>query len=158
MNSSFSKSNTPRSYFPCLYDESRAFQTFGLFSTGIGVHYAESAIVNAKHQAAASGLVIGQRVLPQVFLRAADGRPYEIQDLILADTRFKILVFGGDTGKKEEKARLSKLAEEMKGVLTPFTPGGDVTKMFDIMCFSTAGKYQVLYNDVPPLFRSHWSK
>ncbi|KAF9454386.1 hypothetical protein P691DRAFT_770590 [Macrolepiota fuliginosa MF-IS2] len=136
----------------------QAFQTFGGFTTGIGIHYGESAIVHTTHQAASSKLVIGQRVLPHIFVRAADGRPYEIQDLLPADTRFKVLVFTGDSGNKEQRARLDDLATELKGVFSPFAPEGDVTKVFDITSISTAKKEKVNYNDMPALFRSHWSK
>jgi len=136
----------------------QAFKTFGLFSTGIGIHYTQSAIVHNTNQAKAPGLVIGQRVIPQVFLRAADGRPYEIQDLLPADTRFKVLVFAGDSGNAERKVKLNKLAEEMKGVLDPYAPAGDVTKVFDILTISTTKKEKVLYTDVPTFLRSHWSK
>ncbi len=33
---------------------------------------------------------------PQIILRAADARPYELQDLLPSDTRFKVIVFSGD--------------------------------------------------------------
>jgi len=36
-------------------------------------------------------------MLPQILVRETDVRPYEFQDLLPADTRFKILVFSGDT-------------------------------------------------------------
>jgi phenol 2-monooxygenase len=136
----------------------RAFQIYGLFTTGIGIHYTVTPIVNTKYQSFASGLVIGQRILPQVFLRAADSRPYEIQDLIVSDTRFKVLIFVGDTRDAGQRDKLNHLAEEMKGVLSPCAPGGDVLKVFDIITFGTTKKEKVFYNDVPPFFRSHWSK
>ncbi len=110
------------------------------------------------NQAKAPGLVIGQRVIPQVFLCAADGRPYEIQDLLPADTRLKILIFAGDSGNAERKVKLNKLAEEIKGVLDPYTPGGDVARVFDILTISTAKKDKVVFTDVPVFFRPHWSK
>ncbi|XP_006461738.1 hypothetical protein AGABI2DRAFT_185850 [Agaricus bisporus var. bisporus H97] len=135
-----------------------AFQIYGLFTTGIGIHYTGTSIVDTKYQSLASGLVIGQRILPQIFLRATDSRPYEIQDLIISDTRFKVLVFVGDTGDAKQRDKLNKLAEEMKGVLSPRAPGGDVSKLFDIMTFGTTKKEKVIYNDVPPFFRTHWSK
>lgn len=97
-------------------------------------------------------------MLPHVFLTAADARPFEIQDLLPADTRFKVLVFVGDSSNAEQRAKLDKLAAEMKGVLDPFVPEGDVTKVFDIMSISTAKKEKVFYTDVPALFRSHWTK
>jgi phenol 2-monooxygenase len=53
---------------------------------------------------------------------------------------------------------LNKLAEEMEGIFEPYAPGGDITKVFDVLTFSAATKETVMYNAVPILFRSHWTK
>lgn len=90
----------------------RAFKTFGAFTSGIGIHYAESTIVNAKHQSVAKNLIIGQRMPPQVIVRAADARAYELQDLLPSDARFKILVFAGDTANPAQRAKVEKLVGE----------------------------------------------
>ncbi|THU93886.1 hypothetical protein K435DRAFT_724952 [Dendrothele bispora CBS 962.96] len=139
----------------------RAFQTFGGFTSGIGVHYEPSIIANPKHQNLASGLVIGERVPPQHLIRAADGRPFEIQDLLPSDTRFKLLVFTGNTSEPSQLAQLQSLAQELQSpdsFLTKFSPGGKIETLFDIVSISSAKKESVVYNALPPLFRSHWSK
>lgn len=134
----------------------RTFQRYGLFSTGIGVHYAPSSIVSPAHQYAASGLTIGQRVLPHIFLRAADGRPFEIQDLLSSDTRFKVLVFTGNTSDPEQLLKVVDLAEKLKEILQPYA--GNVAKVFDILTFSMITKGKVTYNVIPPFLRPHWTK
>jgi len=53
----------------------------GLFS-GFGLQYPVSAIVNPQHQESAEGLIIGRRMLPYIFIRAADVRPLQIHDLL----------------------------------------------------------------------------
>ncbi|KIP04908.1 hypothetical protein PHLGIDRAFT_176210 [Phlebiopsis gigantea 11061_1 CR5-6] len=132
-----------------------AFQ--GGFTTGVGIHYSPSVLVNADHQAHASKLVIGERVLPQTFIRAADMRPYEIQDLLPADTRYKVLVFAGDTSDAAQLARVRTLAAAVGSPSGFFkTYGG--ADVFDILTISSASKEKVNYTDVPPIFRSHWSK
>ncbi len=138
----------------------RAFQSFGGFTSGIGVHYAPSAIVNTNHQSHASNLVIGQRVLPHVFTRAADGRPYELQDLLPADTRFKILVFAGDTTNKDQMQRVNALAEEFVHPNNFYAQfgGEEPSTMFDVLTICSAKKDQVNYTDLPAIFRTHWSK
>ncbi|KAJ6553668.1 FAD binding domain-containing protein [Mycena sp. CBHHK59/15] len=72
------------------------FQTFGGFTSGIGIRYGESAIVHARHQACAKHLLIGQRMPPQMLICAADSRPVELQDLLPSDTLFKLLDFTGN--------------------------------------------------------------
>ncbi|RPD53360.1 hypothetical protein L227DRAFT_399930 [Lentinus tigrinus ALCF2SS1-6] len=137
-----------------------AYQTFGLFSSGIGVHYEPSPITTSKHQACASKLIVGQRAVPHVFICAADARPYDIQDLLPSDTRFKILVFAGNTADQAQAARVKALAEEMAkpdGFLARFGKG-EHGKVFDILSISSAPKQATNYTDLPRLFRPHWSK
>ena len=109
------------------------------------MHYAPSAVTNPTNQTLATGLIIGQRVPPHVFIRAADARPFELQDLLPADTRFKILVFGGDVTVPEDLARLEATAEEFAredGFLERFGRGKMCRpgswKVFDLLCFSSA--------------------
>ncbi|KZT07230.1 uncharacterized protein LAESUDRAFT_120001 [Laetiporus sulphureus 93-53] len=137
-----------------------AFQTFGLFMSGIGVHYLPSAVVHTQHQAYASNLIIGERMVPHVFVRAADARPYEIQDLLPADTRFKILVFTGDIRDKLQPDRVTKLAADMEqpnAFLKRFSKGG-IDSVFDILCINAGKKGSLNYTDFPALLRPHWSK
>ncbi|KAI1791861.1 FAD binding domain-containing protein [Ganoderma leucocontextum] len=136
-----------------------AFQTFGLFSSGIGVHYQPSAIIASQHQSVASKLIVGERLIPHDFIRAADARPYNIHDLLPSDTRFKVLVFAGNSAEAVQAKRVQALADEMarpEGFLTAFGKG-DHTKVFDVWAISSAKKQDVNYTDLPPLFRPHWS-
>ncbi|KAH8091642.1 FAD binding domain-containing protein [Cristinia sonorae] len=137
----------------------QAFQTFGMFSSGIGIHYAPSAITNPKHQSLSTHQLIGTRVLPQIFIRAADARPYEIQDLLPADTKFKVLVFAGDTSNPEQLERVNRLAKEIsEGEQAPFlkTFKRD-PELFDVWSISSAKKEAVNYTDLPEVLRPHWS-
>ncbi len=121
-------------------------------------------------------------MVPHVFVRAADARPYEIQDLLPSDARFKVLVFAGNTADQAQAARVIALAEEMgkpEGFLTRFGKG-EHGKVFDILAISSAPKQVTNYTgehrrrltegaatliclvpsrvDLPRLFRPHWSK
>ena len=138
----------------------RIFQTSGEFTSGIGICYTDSIITVTQHQSYAKNLVIGQRVLPQVFLRAADCRPFEIQDLLPSDARFKIIVFTGDTADSKQLAIVNDIAVKLGGVLKKLTPSGDIFIMFDILaiCSGTKTGIQLGYKQLPLLLRSHWSK
>lgn len=116
------------------------------------------------------------RILPHVFIRAADARPFEIQDLLPADTRFKILIFAGNTNDEVQKARLGKLAEDLGregGLLKRYGRGdgsgignnlrwwdgkGVGRDVFDVLVIGSKGKEKVNYTDIPEVLRSHWSK
>ena len=125
------------------------FTTFSGFTSGVAIHYNPSIIVNATYQHLASNLIVGERVPPQVFIRAADTLPVEIQDLLPADTRFNILVFAGDLSLDEDKAKLTALAEELdkpEHFLHRFGRGkAGGWKVFDLLCFSSAKQDKVDY-------------
>ncbi|KAG2363152.1 FAD binding domain-containing protein [Suillus spraguei] len=138
-----------------------AFMAFGGFSSGIGVHYMPSVIVDTIHQSCAPTIIIGQRMLPQIFVRAADARPIEIQDVLPADTRFKILLFVGLL-TSEQLANVRRLAEELQ-LPTNFLQKygypaeGNAQSMFDIIPITAGQKDDVNFLDLPLMFRSHWS-
>ncbi|KAF9233477.1 FAD binding domain-containing protein [Melanogaster broomeanus] len=137
-----------------------AFQTFGEFTSGIGVHYSPSAIVEVKHQKCAQSLTIGQRMLPQVFVRAADMRPIEIQDMLPADTRFKVLLFVGHLADRRI-TELNLLAEELSKCSTflhKYGADGTISSVFDIITITSGMKEDIEYLNVPKLFRPHWSR
>ncbi|RDX51328.1 hypothetical protein OH76DRAFT_1555070 [Lentinus brumalis] len=139
-----------------------AFTEFGGFTSGVAIHYDSSAIVDASYQHLAPHLVVGERVLPQVFIRAADALPVEIHDLLPADTRFKVLVFAGDLAVKEDRSELHKLAEELdkpENFVCRFGRGETGRReVFDVLCFSSAKQDKVDYLQFPPFFRPHYSK
>ncbi|KIK04558.1 hypothetical protein K443DRAFT_92950 [Laccaria amethystina LaAM-08-1] len=135
----------------------KIFQTFSGFTSGIGIHYAPSLITDSSYQAHAKKLIIGQRVLPQIFVRAADSRPVEIQDLLPADSRFKLIVFVGNSSDATRRDRIRRLAEDIRDVLRPYSPDG-ISAVFEIIPISCAKKADVRYNDLSKLFGCHWSK
>jgi len=129
----------------------------GDFISGVGVHYEPYEIVNIKHQKCARNLIIGKRMLPQRFVRAADARPVDIQDFLPADIRWKILVFLG-TLAESRLPRVELLAKELKNLLRKFTLYGPIPQMFDIIAIVVGNKSKFNYLIVPDLFRPHWSK
>ncbi|KIK79749.1 hypothetical protein PAXRUDRAFT_36365 [Paxillus rubicundulus Ve08.2h10] len=137
-----------------------AFQTFGGFTSGVGVHYSSSAIVEVRHQRYARGLIIGQRMLPQIFIRAADMRPVEIQDMLPADTRFKLLLFVGHL-TETRISQLNLLAKDLSkptALFQKYSPHGNIPSLFDIVAVTAGKKDDINYLNVPALFRPHWSK
>ncbi|KAG9313139.1 putative monooxygenase [Chiua virens] len=136
------------------------FQTYGGFASGIGVQYSPCAIVEPKHQQHAEGLVIGGRMLPHVFVRAADTRPINIQDMLPADVRFKVLFFVGHLTEMK-RAALDVLAAELSkptSVLYKYSADGNLATVFDIITIMSGKKGDINYLTVPAMFRPHWSR
>ena len=124
---------------------SSVFETFSGFSSGVGIRYQPSTIVNDAHQVLASKLIIGERMIPHVFVQAADVRPVNIHDLLPSDTRFKLIIFVGNVGCANQMARLCALAEAMdsaESFLHRYGQG-DYRMVFDFLCVCAAGKDDV---------------
>ncbi|KAL5492636.1 hypothetical protein ACEPAI_4083 [Sanghuangporus weigelae] len=157
------------------------FQQFGGFTSGIGIQYSPSQLTHPANQALAAQIEIGKRMPPQVVLCAANGRPYELQDFLPADTRFKIVVFAGDLDAQVQRGRVEAFASGLGsegGVLHKFgdkrgnksgeKEGGEVKSMrkgkkpweevFEILTIMVGKKETVNYTSVPAVLRSHWSK
>ncbi|KAF9233478.1 FAD binding domain-containing protein [Melanogaster broomeanus] len=139
----------------------KAFQTFGGFTSGIGVHYGPSVAVTNAHQSLATNLIIGERVPPQIFLRAADAWPFELQDLIPSDFCYKLLVFTGDFNDASQKDRVESMVKDLQrpeSFLTKYASTKTSSSRFDIITISKGQKETVDYLKFPPLLRPHWSK
>ena len=99
-------------------------------------------------------------MLPQIFIRAADARPVDIQDLLPANIRWKILVFLG-TLDESQLPRIELLAKELNepaSFLRKYPVDGQISRMFDIIAIVAGNKSDFNYLSVPDLFRPHWSK
>ncbi|KAH7915247.1 FAD binding domain-containing protein [Hygrophoropsis aurantiaca] len=134
----------------------KAFQTFGGFSSGIGVHYSPSVVVTDAHQSYASNLIIGERVPPHKFVRAADSWPYELQDLLPSDFRFKLLTFVGDVSDAVQRGKVEAMVKELgrpQGFLARYGQ-----ERFDIVTVGLGRKEEVDFLQFPALLRPHWSK
>ncbi|KAG1900271.1 FAD binding domain-containing protein [Suillus fuscotomentosus] len=135
----------------------KTFQTD--FTSGIGIHYHPSIVVNDTYQELAGGLVLGKRVPPYKFMRAADGRPFELQDLLPSDSLFKLLVFTGKFSDPLQQARVESMVADMQkpeSFLNRYvTPG---SSRFDIITISKGRKDEFNLLRLPALLRPHWSK
>ena len=99
-------------------------------------------------------------MLSQVFLRAADCRQFEIQDLPPSDARFKLLLFSGDTSDSKQLAIINSFASALDGVLSKLAPSGRIFTMFDLLviCSDSKTSIRLGYKRLPLLLRSHWSR
>ncbi|EGO21398.1 hypothetical protein SERLADRAFT_351441 [Serpula lacrymans var. lacrymans S7.9] len=138
---------------------------FGNWASGCGIQYEASAIVDVKtsRQSLANKIIVGQRVPPGEILRTGDFRPYNVHDVLLSDTRFKIIIFSGDVNNPKQKAKLDAIAarlDQPEGFLQRYTPYGapedavfDIVTIRQVMLHSYANVFAI-----PSRLRSHWSK
>ncbi|EIW83427.1 hypothetical protein CONPUDRAFT_164379 [Coniophora puteana RWD-64-598 SS2] len=140
----------------------KSAEKFAGFASGIGIQYQESVLVNAKHQSCAQNLIVGQRMLPQVFIRAADYGPYDIHDYLVADARFKVLVFVGDVNESAQLVKIQALAEVLHkptSFLNKYLQDGqEIESMFGVITITAKSQGLVDMLSLPAVLRPHWSK
>ena len=107
-------------------------------------------LTNTTHQSAASNLIIGQRLLPHILVRAADAREVNIQDLAPSNARFKLFVFPGDHAHAHKVAAHLNLPECFLNKVH--------RDAFEIITVLQGSKNTVNYMELPPVLRPHWSK
>ncbi|KAJ3805032.1 FAD binding domain-containing protein [Lentinula aff. lateritia] len=137
----------------------KAFQMFGGFTSGLGVQYTDSMIIDSKHQA--QNIFIGRGLPPRPLLRAADCRPIDLHNLLVSDACFKLLVFTGDTHDPAQMARVQEFAKQFSAsgsFFAEFSSPDSMHKVFDIVPISSEKKETIMYNALPRILWSHWSK
>lgn len=140
---------------------SRAFRKFGSMTSGVGIQYAPSSLIDdSSSQQFAPGLPLGQRLPPQIVIREGDFRAYELQELCPSNNLFKVFIFTGDI---KETPRMNSLQH----FATAITSDDSVLKRFerkfgctfvDVMCIVKGEKATANYFDIPSALRSHWTK
>lgn len=136
-------------------------EAFGLFKSGIGIHYTDSMIVSSENQSEAKNLVVGRRFPPEIVICAADDRTIQIHDLIRSDTAFKLFVFTGDLSEQAQRSNLQTLAERLASsplFMKRLLPKEGTMQMVDIFSVVQGKRGEVRYTDIPETLRSHWSK
>ncbi|KIM62707.1 hypothetical protein SCLCIDRAFT_24775 [Scleroderma citrinum Foug A] len=122
----------------------KAIRTSGSFTSGVGVHYGPSEIVNIKHQQCARNLVIGQRILPQIFL--------------IFVGRFSFFFGILDESRLPRAKLLANDLNEPTSFLRKYPVDGQIPRMFDIIAIVAGNRSNFNYLNVPAFFRPHWSK
>ncbi|EGG06190.1 uncharacterized protein MELLADRAFT_36236 [Melampsora larici-populina 98AG31] len=127
------------------------------FGTGIFIDYPSSELVVKKSdpnskihnkQELAKSVVVGPRLASQQVVCLADAKPYHLSDLIPADGKWKLLIFGGDIAKdlgcKERLDRLARfLGESQESPIKKYTPCGEESDWI-IDCITILASSRVL--------------
>ncbi|EJU03728.1 hypothetical protein DACRYDRAFT_105885 [Dacryopinax primogenitus] len=136
-------------------------KSMGGLTSGIAIEYAPSLITDNTSQSFAPGLMIGQRVQPQIVMRVADCRAFEMQDLIVSDTKWKLLFFVGDPKQEKQAAIVKRLGEYMDrpdSFISKFSPKNDRQAVFTMLIVSSTPKDEADYTDIHSGLLTHWSK
>lgn len=156
-----------------------AFEKGNLFASGIAVDYGASVIVAKGGDAAAQGdgtdmslkegakrvigkqdlasnIKIGMRMPSFKVLNQADARPWHLQERLLSNGRWRIIVFAGDISNSKQMARVQSLGSSLaspRSFITRFTPPGKpIDSHIEILTIHSAPRAKTELHDLPDIF------
>ncbi|KAH9221407.1 FAD binding domain-containing protein [Leptodontidium sp. 2 PMI_412] len=155
-----------------------AFVKGNMFASGVAVDYGASVIVakegNAQeqgdgsdvglekskrvigNQALASNVKIGMRMPSFQVLNQADARPWQFQEMLKSDGRWRIVVFAGDVSSAKQMERVVNLGATLSGpksFIKRFTPvGKKIDSVIDILTIHSAKRAETELHSFPDIF------
>ena len=165
-----------------LEEFKKVFEQSHLFASGVSIDYKSSnliakaapeqadphspvqpAVVKSK-QHLATGIPVGQRFNSFQVMNQADARPWQLQDLMKSDSRWRVTVFAGDVRDAEQKARIEKLAAHLDkpdSLIHRYTPADRKRDgVFHVLTVHSAPRVEVELHDFPAALRpehDYWS-
>ncbi|PVH81063.1 hypothetical protein DL98DRAFT_560028 [Cadophora sp. DSE1049] len=155
-----------------------AFVKGNMFASGVAVDYGASVIVAKEgdaqeqgdgsdvglekskrvigNQALAKNIKIGMRMPSFQVLNQADARPWQFQELLKSDGRWRIVVFAGDVSTAKQMERVVNLGSVLSGAksfIKRFTPAGKkIDSVMDILTIHSAKRAETELHSFPDIF------
>ena len=139
----------------------RYFVQHGRYTAGTATRYLPALLTGAStHQHLAKGLTIGTRFHSAPVLRMGDGKLMQLGQTLLADGRWRLIAFAGQSDKAQASSPLAKLcnylSESPQSPLKRYTPAGaDVDAVFDVRAVLQQSHHQLAITDMPDLLFPH---
>lgn len=155
-----------------------AFEKGNLFASGVAVDYGASIIVAKDGDAAEQGdgtdvgqkrtlrvvgkqnlaknVKIGMRMPSFQVLNQADARPWQFQEMLKSDGRWRIVVFAGNVSVPEQMERIQALGSKLndkKSFIKRFTPPGKmIDSVIEILTIHSAKRAETELFSFPDVF------
>ncbi|TGJ85584.1 hypothetical protein E0Z10_g3139 [Xylaria hypoxylon] len=131
------------------------FVKAGRYTAGLATRYDDSMITTtATSQASlAAKLIVGMRFPSTQVIRVGDARHMWLTRALPADSRWHLVVFGGDIQNDDAAKRLHKLALDLEGLIRIFTPSeSDLDSVFNIILVLSSERANVELETIPEIF------
>lgn len=105
----------------------------------------------------AKNIKVGMRIPSFQVLNQADARPWQLQQHLKSDGRFRIVVFAGKVKGSEQMRRVRRLGDSLSSPesfvrkVTPF--GKPFDSVIDVLAIHSSPRTEVEFFDFPELFR-----
>ena len=139
----------------------RYFVQHGRYTAGTATHYKPALLTGtAAHQGLATGLQMGTRFHSAPVIRVGDGKQIQLGETLLADGRWRLMVFAGQGDTGAPGSPIAKLCEFLsdspESPIKRFTPAGaDVDAVFDMRAVFQQSHHQLAIEALPELLFPH---
>ncbi|KAI1282276.1 FAD binding domain-containing protein [Xylaria sp. FL0933] len=131
------------------------FVKAGRYTAGLVTRYEDSIITaaSASEASLAAKLTVGMRFPSAQVVRVGDARQMWLTRALPADSRWHILVFGGDIQDSDTALQLQKLGSELEALVRAFTPSeSDPDSIFNIVLVLSSKRTNVELQTLPEIF------
>ncbi|KAI1334177.1 FAD binding domain-containing protein [Xylariaceae sp. FL0016] len=132
-----------------------SFVKAGRYTAGQEYRYNDSAIMDAANSASgvATGLTVGMRFPSAQVLRLCDVRAMQLVRALPADTRWHIVVFGGNIVDSGTAKRLRKVADGLEEVVRTYTPSSaELNSVMNSVLVLSSKRVDIEQEAIPSLF------
>jgi phenol 2-monooxygenase len=95
----------------------------------------------------------GKRLGPRTITRVADFRPFELQDTLPANSRFKIVAFINDFLSDDDVRRVDAIAKEVRAVLDRYPEA-----FVNIVTLAKSISETLTYTNIPAGLQPTWER
>jgi phenol 2-monooxygenase len=110
-------------------------------------------------QSLATEVLIGKRMPSVKVLNQSDARPWNLQEVLPSNGRWRVIVFAGDIKDPAQKAKIQQLADAIdrpESFLHMHTPkGARYDEVFEILTVHSSPRQDVTIFDFPAVFRPY---
>ncbi|KAI0476978.1 FAD binding domain-containing protein [Xylaria cf. heliscus] len=131
------------------------FVKAGRYTAGLATRYHGSTITaaTAGQASLAAKLTVGMRFPSARVVRVGDAKTVWLTRALPADSRWHLVVFGGDIQDGDAAKRLHELASDLEGLVRAFTPSGsDIDGIFNIVLVLSSKRDSIQLEAIPEIF------
>lgn len=111
------------------------------------------------NQDLAKGILVGKRMPSVKVLNQSDARPWQFQELLPSNGRWRIVIFAGDileTNQRKKLEAVGQALDSQSSFLHRFTPpGASYDTVFEILAVHSAPRTKSTIFDFPEVFRHY---
>ncbi|KAF6832405.1 phenol 2-monooxygenase [Colletotrichum plurivorum] len=133
----------------------------GRYTAGLAIEYKPSMLVrpSEEHDSLAPAVRVGMRFPSAQVVRLFDAKVMHLAKALFSDSRWHLVVFGGDIEDSEAKARLQKLAGELSNITKSFAvDNSDVHSMIHPILVLKSDRRTMDERKIPEYFTPLYGK